>query len=129
MKEHSKFFLNSLDDTENFAKKGEIGLLEGAQVVSKAIGMYSKQREYVKFENDKKNGSGELIFPDKSKYKGLFKNGLFNGYGEFQLANGDKYEGYFKDGKYDGLGRYIFKNGKIKEGVWKDNGFLHKNRL
>lgn len=38
------------------------------------------------FEEDEFQGFGELVFKDRSRYKGDFKNNVFHGQGEYSTS-------------------------------------------
>ena len=42
---------------------------------------------------NKKQGLGEFIYPDGSKYEGNWQDDLRNGHGKYTYVNGDTYEG------------------------------------
>ena len=46
--------------------------------------------DYVK---NKKQGQGEFIYPDGSKYEGNWQDDLRNGHGKYTYVNGDVYDG------------------------------------
>ena len=94
--------------------------------------------------NNKKNGKGKLIVPDKFVYEGNFKDDLFDGYGEYtskqynyygnylcgkkdgkgkeiDLIKNVEYEGNFKDDKKNGFGEEKTADGSIYIGEFKDN--------
>ena len=51
---------------------------------------FVKTGDYVK---NKKQGLGEFIYPDGSKYEGNWQDDLRNGHGKYTYVNGDTYEG------------------------------------
>ena len=46
--------------------------------------------------NSKRDGAGELVFPDGSLYKGFFKMGAIEGFGKYRRADGIKFKGIWK---------------------------------
>lgn len=72
------------------------------------------------------NGSGILVYSDKTRYEGLFKGGVPNGQGKITYSTGDSYDGMFKDGVPEGDGIMkinglvidgVFRNGELSEGT------------
>lgn len=51
------------------------------------------------FKDDKKNGQGELSYPDGKKYIGGWKNGKMHGRGAMIDRSGNKTEGNWSKGK------------------------------
>lgn len=66
------------------------------------------------------SGNGEKIYPDGSKFQGLFQEGQ-KLKGIYKYPNGDQYEGSFKEGKRDGLATYRYSNGERYEGFYVDD--------
>jgi len=77
------------------------------------------------WNDDMKEGNGELILHTGAKYVGSWKNNKKNGYGSYTFPNGDHYEGDWKDDMKDGPGLYTFGKGKWEgdryQGEWKEN--------
>ncbi|ELU01813.1 hypothetical protein CAPTEDRAFT_120701 [Capitella teleta] len=73
-----------------------------------------------------RHGSGQMTFPDKSRYIGLFNGGLCDGYGSMRFPDGSSYEGEFAEGKFNGAGVFTRGDGMRFEGQFKDgriNGY------
>ena len=66
------------------------------------------------------SGAGEKIYPDGSKFEGVFQSGQ-KLKGIYKYPNGDQYEGSFKEGKRDGLATYSYSNGERYEGFYVDD--------
>jgi hypothetical protein len=66
------------------------------------------------------SGTGEKIYPDGSKFEGVFQNGQ-KLKGVYKYPNGDQYEGSFKDGNRDGLATYRYANGEQYEGFYVED--------
>lgn len=66
------------------------------------------------------DGSGDIVYSDKSEYRGMFRNGRREGRGTYTWANNVTYgmesidlwliEGHFKNDKIDGVGNVIINN-------------------
>lgn len=69
----------------------------------------------------KRNGRGQLIYPDGSVYEGYWLNDTREGYGRFTDVSGDVYEGEWKDDSVHGRGKYTLKSGAYFLGEWVDN--------
>ncbi|TNV86548.1 hypothetical protein FGO68_gene17393 [Halteria grandinella] len=67
-----------------------------------------------------KQGFGIQIWPDGSKYVGLWLQGKASGFGRFILADGDAYEGSWLDGKAHGTGIYFYADGAHYQGEYRD---------
>lgn len=68
-----------------------------------------------------KEGYGQQIFPNGSKYEGFWKSGEFEGEGRFIYETGDYYQGSWKEGQTCGQGTFISKDGMKYTGQWKNN--------
>ena len=68
-----------------------------------------------------KEGYGQELFSNGSKYEGFWVNGEFHGQGRFIYENGDYFFGEWKDGKTDGKGTFISTEGTKYIGEWKNN--------
>lgn len=66
--------------------------------------------------NNKKNGKGEMYWPDGSAYHGDFVNDLRSGHGRQFYRDESTYEGQFVNDKRCGHGIQQFSNGEIYEG-------------
>jgi hypothetical protein len=71
-------------------------------------------------EGDCKNGTGKIIYPDKSQYVGLFENGLRK-QGTLSYKSGDIYEGGFSKNKREGYGKYSYKSGEEFYGYYAED--------
>ena len=76
----------------------------------------------------KRNGRGQLIYPDGSVYEGYWLNDKREGYGRFSDVSGDVYEGEWKDDNVNGQGKYTLKSGAYFVGEWLDNKQHGKGR-
>ena len=68
--------------------------------------------------------TGELSFPDKRPYKGLWINDQINGDGIMTYPDGGEYRGTFKDGLRHGNGVMIYPNGSKQVGWWENDNFI-----
>jgi len=69
-----------------------------------------------------KTGDGIEYTPDKYYYKGQFLNNKKNGTGTMLFHNGSRYEGQWKDGERSGKGKYQDSLSKYYyEGEWKES--------
>ncbi len=69
----------------------------------------------------KKHGYGQQLFPNGTKYEGLWMDGEFDGNGRFIYENGDYYVGDWKEGKTEGQGTFVSGEGTRYTGGWKNN--------
>lgn len=76
----------------------------------------------------KRNGRGQLIYPDGSVYEGYWLNDKREGYGRFSDVSGDVYEGEWRDDNVNGQGKYTLKSGAYFVGEWLDNKQHGKGR-
>jgi hypothetical protein len=76
---------------------------------------------YWNIETNTKEGYGQQMFSNGSKYEGLWLNGEFEGKGRYIYDSGDYYIGEWKQGKVCGIGKFVGTDGIIYEGAWKDN--------
>jgi hypothetical protein len=96
------------------------------QMVDKAIFLGLRQFEnqsiYLgQWFQQKRNGRGQLIYPDGSVYEGYWLNDKREGFGRFVDVSGDVYEGEWKDDNVNGKGKYVLQNGAYFFGDWLDN--------
>ena len=68
-----------------------------------------------------RDGQGVQLWPDGSKYTGLWRSDMANGYGRLIHADGDVYEGNWVDDKADGQGTYTHVDGAKYIGQWKED--------
>ncbi len=52
------------------------------------------------------------------KYQGAYKGGKKNGLGQIWYPNGDRYHGLWADDQKSGQGTYYYKNGDVYSGSW-----------
>lgn len=81
--------------------------------VSSFIGTYSGQ-----WGNDKRNGTGRMLWEDGITYEGCWKDNKMSGKGTLIVPNKDTYVGDFCDGKKHGKGTIGYSNKIIFEGEW-----------
>ncbi len=72
-----------------------------------------------------KNGKGEFLYRDGSRYVGTFLNGLPDGEGTCFYKNGDKYVGGWKNHAPHGKGIMYYRYGKVLGASW-DKGRIIK---
>ncbi|XDD44710.1 MORN repeat-containing protein (plasmid) [Leptospira sp. WS60.C2] len=65
---------------------------------------------------DCKNGEGNLLFPEGSRYDGRFVEGEFQGKGTLKFCNGTVIEGNFQNGFGKGIGKVYFADGSKYQG-------------
>ena len=70
--------------------------------------------------NGQPNGSGTMVYADRSIYVGQFIDSIPMGHGTMNFANGDVYSGQFNDGVANGWGNIVFSNGQRFTGSFKD---------
>lgn len=70
---------------------------------------------------NKKQGYGQELFPNGTKYEGFWTNGEFDGQGRFIYENGDYFFGDWKHGRTQGSGTFISTEGTKYNGEWKNN--------
>ena len=70
---------------------------------------------------NKRHGRGIQIWPEGSRYEGLWQNDKANIKGKLEHNDGDYYEGEWKDDKAEGYGVYYHIDGGRYEGMWKDD--------
>jgi hypothetical protein len=61
------------------------------------------------------------VWSTGSRYKGSYQNDYKQGYGEMYWADGSIYRGFWENGVQSGLGLMIFKDGLRKAGFFEDN--------
>ncbi|KAK2170840.1 hypothetical protein NP493_1132g00000 [Ridgeia piscesae] len=71
-------------------------------------------------EQGQRHGSGEMKFPDGTRYKGRFENGLCAGHGVMYFADGSSYEGELSNGKFHGFGVFTRQDKMKFEGEFRD---------
>lgn len=65
-----------------------------------------------------RDGVGIQLWPDGSKYEGMWRRDKANFKGKMTHANGDVYEGEWKDDKANGFGMFRDTNNAKYEGAW-----------
>ena len=65
------------------------------------------------------NGTGEMVFPDGSLYKGAFVRGKCHGFGEKYWQDGKVYKGYWSKGKMNGKGELTLGDGEVYMGEFR----------
>ena len=73
-------------------------------------------RTTLRWKDNEKQGSGTLIYADKSTYEGNWERGLQEGFGKLTTKDGVVLEGEWKNGKIDGIGKLVQSNGDRYEG-------------
>lgn len=68
-----------------------------------------------------KEGYGLQVWPDGSKYEGLWSHNMASGYGRFILADGDMYQGNWVNDKAHGEGNYYYAEGAMYNGKWVED--------
>eukprot|EP00826_Nyctotherus_ovalis_P016488 TRINITY_DN14771_c0_g1_i4.p1 TRINITY_DN14771_c0_g1~~TRINITY_DN14771_c0_g1_i4.p1 ORF type:complete len:314 (-),score=95.47 TRINITY_DN14771_c0_g1_i4:308-1249(-) len=76
---------------------------------------------YWNVHTGKKEGYGQKLFPNGTKYEGYWDNDEFDGRGRFIYENGDYFVGEWKNGMTDGIGTFVSTEGIRYEGGWKNN--------
>ena len=104
--------------------KGQKETLELRKLIKEPEG--TTYHGYWSKATSKKEGYGQQVFPNGSKYEGFWQNGAFNGNGRYIYETGDYYVGEWKDGKADGQGLYVGGDGTTYEGGWKES--LHHGK-
>jgi hypothetical protein len=66
------------------------------------------------------NGFGEKVYPDSSRFVGIFENGAKKS-GTFFYPNGDVFKGPFKKNLRSGFAKYTYKNGEEFNGIYTDD--------
>ena len=80
------------------------------------------------YENQQKNGYGELVYTSGLKYRGMFKNNNFHGKGMIIYPNKDSYIGQFKNMMFEGEGRYQWGR-KVYNGNFSKSRFHGKGQI
>lgn len=73
----------------------------------------------VEIINGSLNTTGNVIWPDGSKYSGMWLNNNISGLGTYTWPNGDRYEGSFRNGQPNGHGTMYWNDGRKHAGKWK----------
>lgn len=71
-------------------------------------------------EGDCNNGTGTVVYPDKTQFVGTFENGLRK-QGTFTYKNGDVYEGGFTKNIRTGYGKYTYRSGEEYSGYYSND--------
>ena len=121
---HSTFLLNGKANGigESVLDDG-IYIGEYKSGVRSGYGIYfDENKDYFgTWENDKRNGQGEIQYANGNVYKGEFVDDQWNGWGTFYWARGDSYDGQFVNGVRHGYGTYYWPHGDWFEGEWADD--------
>lgn len=68
-----------------------------------------------------RDGIGTQVWPDGSKFEGMWRNGQQHGKGRMTHADGNIYQGDFKYDKANGQGILMNVDGAFYDGEWKDD--------
>ncbi|CDW77644.1 morn repeat protein [Stylonychia lemnae] len=68
-----------------------------------------------------RDGVGIQLWPDGSKYEGMWRKNKANGRGRMTHRNGDLYDGNWSDDKANGFGIFIDSNNAKYEGQWQND--------
>ncbi len=103
---------------EKFFYEGqwEKGLKHGQGI--EITGSYEYTGQFV---DGKREGDGEIKFPNGDSYKGQWKSDMKEGQGVYSWKDGSSYSGGWIQGKRSGYGIYSAKNGDRYKGEWKDD--------
>ena len=72
------------------------------------------------FKNDKKHGIGYVSYgTEKTYYKGAWNNDMRNGDGEMVWNNGETYIGEWEKDVMHGYGIFTWPDGSTYEGMWE----------
>jgi hypothetical protein len=74
-----------------------------------------------RFLNGRRNGPGNLVYPDGRSYSGQFKDNVYDGKGTYVDADSARYVGQFRSGSFHGEGTYTWPNGDVYIGRFKAN--------
>ena len=66
----------------------------------------------------KKHGRGQMIYPDGSIYRGIWKDDMRDGKGTLVFINRSVFEGQWSKDMREGKGRLDFANGDSYDGEW-----------
>lgn len=70
---------------------------------------------------DKKEGYGQQVLFNGSKYAGFWKDGVYDGNGRYIYENGDYYIGNWEGGNANGTGNFVGIDGATYTGEWKNS--------
>eukprot|EP01087_Luapelamoeba_hula_P006534 TRINITY_DN1660_c0_g1_i2.p1 TRINITY_DN1660_c0_g1~~TRINITY_DN1660_c0_g1_i2.p1 ORF type:complete len:888 (-),score=159.27 TRINITY_DN1660_c0_g1_i2:4-2667(-) len=73
------------------------------------------------FSQNKRKGTGRLVYHTGEVYEGEWSLDLQNGAGIMTYPNGDKYDGGWKAGKRSSKGKMTYSNGDVYSGNWEEN--------
>lgn len=68
--------------------------------------------------NKQRDGLGVQLWPDGSKYEGMWKDDRCHGKGRMTHANGDVYQGEWKNDMANGHGTFVDTQGAKYTGEW-----------
>ncbi len=97
---------------------------EGTLQLRKAVVESKTRSVYVGYWNtqtEKKEGYGQELYANGSRYEGTWKFGEYNGEGRYIDENGNCYTGTWVRGKANGLGTFISAQGMRYMGEWRDS--------
>ena len=97
-----------LEKARNIKASGKAFYLMATKLIHDFRNKKTKQRD----------GCGVQLWPDGSKYEGMWRNDKACGKGRMTHANGDIYEGNFEKGKRHGYGVYSAHDHTVYEGEW-----------
>ena len=69
----------------------------------------------------KQHGKGVQIFPDGTRFEGMWEHGYAKGFGTCVYSNGDVYEGMWDNSKHHGHGKLTKASGHSYVGDWFEN--------
>ena len=100
-----------------------MGIMDNNDIYPKRGILYTHNGDYYngEFSDGKKNGQGNIIYANGTKYEGSFKNDYHDGFGKLIQLNGETYEGDWKKGKINGNGMRIHANGNKYIGNYVNN--------
>jgi hypothetical protein len=81
---------------------------------------------YRKKNTKQRDGLGVQLWPDGSKYEGMWFNNRCHGKGGMTHANGDVYQGDWRDDTANGIGTFVDTQGAKYTGEWM-NDLQHGN--
>ncbi|EFC41252.1 predicted protein [Naegleria gruberi] len=91
------------------------GMKHGKGVLKTSSNKYKGE-----WRDDKKEGSGVLLYSNSESYEGEFSNNFPHGKGRYIFKDQSVYEGEFIEGKRHGLGALYYSDGvTVYEGTWE----------
>ena len=100
-----------------------MGIMDNNDIYPKRGILYTHNGDYYngEFSDGKKNGQGNIIYANGTKYEGSFKNDFHDGFGKLMQSDGEIFEGEWKKGKINGKGTRIHSNGSKYIGSYINN--------